>query len=144
MSNIAEQHQYFVTFQQPYWEFDQDADFKKLISYISTGIIIQWWAQILVLRNAKSTPPPPPAPPHFPQQSTWLEHYSLEYRPLYYWRYVDDTFVLFDSTEHLKCFRSYLNFCHLNISFTIENEKDNRVSFVNVNIIRAYNPQTNF
>ena len=78
VSNIAEQHQYFVTFQQPYWEFDQDADFKKLVSYISTGIIIQWWAQIL------------------------------------------------------------------NTSFTIENEKDNRMYFVDVNIIRVYNPQTNF
>ena len=30
---------------------------------------------------------------------------------------------------------SYLNSCHLNISLTIEYEKDNRMSFIDVNII---------
>ena len=65
-----------------------------------------------------------------------LEHCSLEYRPLYCRRYVDDIFVLFNSPEHLKRFHSYLNSCHLNTSCTIENEKDNRMSFLDVNIIR--------
>ena len=65
-----------------------------------------------------------------------LEHFPLEYRPLYYRRYVDDIFVLFNLAEHLKCFHSYLHSRHLNISFTIENEKDNRMSFLDVNIIR--------
>ena len=40
------------------------------------------------------------------------------------------------SPEHLKCFQSYLNSRHVNISITIENEKDNRMSFLDVNIIR--------
>ena len=45
---------------------------------------------------------------------------------------IDDVFVLFDSPEH-----SYLNSCHLNIPFTIiENEKDNKMSFLDVKIIR--------
>ena len=48
-----------------------------------------------------------------------LEHCSLEYRPLYCRRYVDDIFVLFNSPEHLKRFHSYLNSCHLNTSCTI-------------------------
>ena len=65
-----------------------------------------------------------------------LEHCPVEYRPLYYRRYVDDIFVLFNSAEHLKHFYSYLNSCHLNISLTIENEKDNRMSFLHVYIIR--------
>ena len=70
-------------------------------------------------------------------EKNWLEHCPLEYRPLYYRRYVDDIFVLFYSAEHLKRFHSYLNSRHLNISFTIENEKDNnRMSFLDVNIIR--------
>ena len=51
--------------------------------------------------------------------------------------YIDDIFVLFNSTEYLKRFCSYLNFCHLNISLTIENEKDNRMSFLDINIIRG-------
>ena len=54
-------------------------------------------------------------------EKNWLEHCPLEYRPLYYGRYVDDIFVLFNSAEHLKLFHSYLNFHHLIISFTIEN-----------------------
>ena len=74
----------------------------------------------------------------------WLEHCPLEYRPLYYQRYVDDIFVLFNSAEHLKRFHSYLNFRHLNISFTIENEKNNRMSFLDVNIIRQKDKPTTF
>ena len=65
----------------------------------------------------------------------WLEHCPLEYRPLYYRRYVDDIFVLFNSAEHLKRFHSYLNSHHLNISFMIENEKHNRMSFLDVYVI---------
>ena len=48
----------------------------------------------------------------------------------------DDIFVLFNSAEHLKRLHSFLNSCHLNISFIIENEKDNRMSFLDANIIR--------
>ena len=57
------------------------------------------------------------------QEKNWLKHCLLEYRPLYYRRYVDDIFVLFNSAEHLKHFHSYLNSRHLNISPTIENNK---------------------
>ena len=68
------------------------------------------------------------------REKNWLEHCPVEYRPLYYGRYVDDIF-LFNSAEHLKRFYSYLNFGHLNISLTIENKKDKRMSFLDVNII---------
>ena len=56
-------------------------------------------------------------------------------RKFYYKRYVDDIYVLFNSAENLKRIQRYLNSRHVNISFTIENEKDNRMSFVDVNII---------
>ena len=69
-------------------------------------------------------------------EKNWLEHCPVEYRPLYYRRYVDDIFVLFNSAKHLKRFYSYLNSRHLNISLTMENEEDNRMSFLDVNIIR--------
>ena len=68
-------------------------------------------------------------------EKNWLEHCPVEYRPLYYRRYVDDIFVLFNSAEHLKRFYSYLKSHHLNLSCTLENEKDNRMSFLDVNII---------
>ena len=69
-------------------------------------------------------------------EKNWLEHCTVGYRPLYYRRYADDIFVLFNSAEHLKRFYSYLNSRHLNISLTMENDKDNRMSFLDVNIIR--------
>ena len=68
-------------------------------------------------------------------EKKWLEPCPLEHRTFYYRRYVDDTFVLFNSPKHLKRFQSYLNFPHVNISCTIENKNDNRMSFLNVNII---------
>ena len=66
-------------------------------------------------------------------KKNWLKHCPLEYRPLYYRRYVDDIFVLFNSAER---FHSYLNCHHLSLSFTIDNEKDSRMSFLDVNVIR--------
>ena len=69
-------------------------------------------------------------------RKNWLEYCPVEYRPLYYRRYVDDIFVLFNSAEHLKYFYSYLNSRHLNVSLFIENEKDNRMSFLDLSIIR--------
>ena len=68
-------------------------------------------------------------------EKNWPGHCPLEYRPLYYRRYVDDIFVLFNFAEHLKRFHSYLNSRYLNISFTTETEKDNRMSFPDVDII---------
>ena len=41
VSNIAEQHHYFTIFQQPDREFDQDADFKKLVSFMTARILIR-------------------------------------------------------------------------------------------------------
>ena len=66
----------------------------------------------------------------------WLDSSPLEYRPLYYRRYVDDIFVLFKSSDHLKRFQSYLNSCHVSMSFTIETEQENKISFLDVNVIR--------
>ena len=85
-------------------------------------------------------------------KKNWLEHCPLEYTPLQYRRYVDDIFVLYNSAQHLRCFHSYLNSHHPEISFTIENEKDNRMSFLEANIIHekdksSYHfclPQINF
>ena len=44
-------------------------------------------------------------------------------------------FVLFKLSDYLKRFQSYLNFCHVNMSFTIETEKNNKISFLDVNVI---------
>ena len=72
----------------------------------------------------------------FLTHSDWLDSSPLEYRPLYYRRYVDDIFVLFKSSDHLKRFQSYLNSCHVSMSFTIETEQENKISFLDVSVIR--------
>ena len=74
-------------------------------------------------------------------EKNWLEHCPLEYRPLYYRRYVHYIFVLFNSAEHLKRLHSYLNSCHLIISFTIENEKDDLAEFIPIFTV-SYHPVT--
>ena len=56
-------------------------------------------------------------------------------RPLYYRRCVDDILVLFKSSHLLNLFQSYLDYCHVSMSFTVENEHKNKVSFLNVNVI---------
>ena len=59
----------------------------------------------------------------------------FEYRLLYYQRYVDDIFVLLKSSDDLKQFQSYLNSCHVNKIKTIETEHNNKISFLDVNVI---------
>ena len=56
-----------------------------------------------------------------------LSPYPLKYRPLYCRRYVDNIFVLFRSSDHLKRFQNYLNSCHVNMLFTIETERNNEM-----------------
>ena len=50
-------------------------------------------------------------------EKTWLKKCPKQFSPLYYNRYIDDTFVLFSSEEHVKKFHKYLNSRHKNITF---------------------------
>ena len=73
-------------------------------------------------------------PVHFGKN--WLQNCPSDFKPYYYRRYVDDIFVLFTSPQHLEAFQNFLNCRHANISFTIESEKQNRISFLGIQIIR--------
>ena len=50
-------------------------------------------------------------------EQNWLDRCPSNYRSLYYRRYVDDMFVLFKLSDHLKRFQNYLNSCHVNIYY---------------------------
>ena len=54
----------------------------------------------------------------------WLEKCPLEFKPVFYRRYVD-IFVLFKSTNHLQKFNYYF----MNLSFSFEKEKNGKMSF---------------
>ena len=69
-------------------------------------------------------------------EKIWLDECPTEFKPKYYRRYVDDVFVLFSSPEHLPLFQEYLNGRHINISFTCENEVENKIPFLDVEVNR--------
>ena len=52
--------------------------------------------------------------------------------PTLYRRYVDDTFLMFDSRSHALDFFKFVNERHPSISFTMEEETDNSLSFLDV------------
>ena len=63
-------------------------------------------------------------------EKNWLE--SCENPPSFYKRYVDDIFCLMKSENDANSFLVYLNTKHPNIKFTMEVEKDKKLSFLDV------------
>ena len=72
-------------------------------------------------------------------EKIWLNECPSDFRPFLYRRYVDDIFLLFRSKSHVSLFFDYLNSKHPNIKFTIENEKDGKISFLDASIHRENN-----
>ena len=66
----------------------------------------------------------------------WLEQCPNEFKLVFYRRYVDDIFVLFESAEHLSKFHAYLNTCHPNMSFSFEQEINGKLLFLEVEVCR--------
>ena len=69
-------------------------------------------------------------------EKNWLQNCPSNFKPHYYRRYVDDIFALLISHEHLEIIQNFEKGWHANMSFTIENEKQNRMFFLDVQIIR--------
>ena len=72
----------------------------------------------------------------------WLENKIFEqcppeFKPIAYRRYVDDTWVLFNSRSHSLSFLNFINSLHPNIKFTIEHERNNSLPFLDVLITRC-------
>ena len=72
----------------------------------------------------------------------WLEKWSLQFRPRYYRRYVDDIFLMFESRDLVKNFLKYMNSRHPNIQFTCEEESNNKISFLDIFVTRRNNKLT--
>ena len=66
----------------------------------------------------------------------WLDNCPIEFKPVYYRRYVDDIFVLFRSRDHLIKFRGYLNKCFPNMKLSFEEEKNGKLPFLDVEVTR--------
>ena len=65
-----------------------------------------------------------------------LKSCPKSFKTVYYERYVDDIFVLFEKPEQVIRFVNYINKGHKNRKFSFETEKDNYFSFLDVKICR--------
>ena len=72
-------------------------------------------------------------------EESFLDDCPLEFRPLFYKRFVDDTFALFYDRRSATQFLEYINGIHPNIKFTIEHEENNKLPFLDVLITRENN-----
>ena len=52
---------------------------------------------------------------------------------------MDDIFVIFKKRDHVKKFLRYIDSRHRNIKFTCEEEKNNKISFLDISISRNNN-----
>ena len=69
-------------------------------------------------------------------ETTWLKNCPKSFKPVYYKRYVDKIFVLFEKPEQILRFVNYMNKRHNNITFSFQTEKDNSFFFLDVKICR--------
>ena len=69
-------------------------------------------------------------------EQEWLENCPLEFRPIYYRRYIDDTFIIFKDRAHSDRFLDYLNQQHRSIKFTKEDERDKKLAFLDVDVTK--------
>ena len=67
---------------------------------------------------------------------SWLKNCSSAFSPSLYMRYDDDIFVLMESEKDLFSFVEYMNTKH-HMSFTYELEKENALSFLDIQLYRA-------
>ena len=72
-------------------------------------------------------------------ETKWVSECPAEFAPLFYRRFVDDTFLLFKDPLHVKQFQLYLNNKHSNIKFTIENEVDGKLPFLDILLTKNNN-----
>ena len=69
-------------------------------------------------------------------EENWLNKCPIKFKPSFHRRYVDDIFVLFESSESADSFREYMSSKHQNINFTVEKENVGSLSFLDVKICR--------
>ena len=69
-------------------------------------------------------------------ETKWLDECPLAYKPLYYRRYVDDIFLLFENMQCLESFHQYMNAQHPNMNFTYKLEENGSLAFLDVFVTR--------
>ena len=71
-------------------------------------------------------------------EEQWMSDCLIDYKPVSYGRYVDDTFLLFSSELYKTKFLNLMNSKHRNINFTVEREEKNSLSILSIKIFCDY------
>ena len=70
-------------------------------------------------------------------ETTWLQNCPEDFKPVFFKRYMDDTFAVFRNKNHVNSFLQYLNDKHQNITFTHEEEDHGRLPFLDCMVSRT-------
>ena len=73
------------------------------------------------------------------KEKVWLSNCPEHFKPVFYKRYIDDTFLLFRHSSHVQPFLEYLNSQHANIKFTSEIENNRTLAFLDCKVQRSNN-----
>ena len=71
---------------------------------------------------------------HF--ENIWLENCPSHFKPFVYRRFVDETFLLFRTKNHVEKSENYLNKQHKEIKFTSKIQKNGSQSFLDITVNR--------
>ena len=66
-----------------------------------------------------------------------IDEFPLTFKPQFYRRYIDDTFIIFDNANQANEFLRYMNNKHPKMEFTIEMERDNKLLFLDLLIDKS-------
>ena len=72
-------------------------------------------------------------------EKNFLSNCPSNYKPIFYRRFVDDTFCIFQNRTQAECFLNYLNRQHPNIEFTQELEENNSLPFLDILVTHVDN-----
>src|SRR6201990_69212 len=72
-------------------------------------------------------------------EKEWIRQCPPLFKPLLYRRYMDDCFVVFKEKDHANLFLQYMNEKHNSMRFTMEQEVNNSISFLDVYVTHINN-----
>ena len=72
-------------------------------------------------------------------EEKWLHECPTNFKPIFYRRYVDDTFIIFNNKNDIIQFHNYLNSKHHCLKFTYEVEINASLPFIGVLVTKNDN-----
>ena len=115
-------------------------EFKKLLEFATSDTLILFNGEYLKQVDGVSMGSPlgPVLADIFLSymETKWLQECPESIKPVHYHRYVDDIFLAFNSPLQVSHFIHFMNNRRNNIKFTSDEEKNNKLAFLDVHVIR--------